>query len=204
VPQVRVFGPGKARTSSSRHPEQPGWVPPRSVFSDLGKHEPHPAVIPSNQAGCPRSVFSDLGEHDPSSSRHPEQPGRVPQVRVFGPGRARSLIQPSSRATRLGAPGPCFRTWESTIPHPAVIPSNQAGCPRSVFPDLGKHEPQKGILPQKQGSSRRHEASGTSRALTLRANEKSAFCGGIRSPYPSRHRALLGSVQERAVPFIDF
>jgi hypothetical protein len=93
--------------------------------------------------GCPGSVFSDPGYYGPQSTnlrdsyslgrRKPRRPAvhsdsisttpcRVPRVRVFGPGIRRTSIDQSSRliflweakASPPGAPGPSFRTRDTT------------------------------------------------------------------------------------------
>jgi hypothetical protein len=134
LPQVRVSGPGKPQTSTSRcHPERAQRVEGPAFHS-----------VPASMLGAPGPCVRTLGNHKPQpvnvipSERSESRDLRfiasqprcwVPQVRVFGPGkaqpstthchleRAKRVERPafhSVPASMLGAPGLAFETWETT------------------------------------------------------------------------------------------
>src|SRR5580658_1759607 len=145
VPQVRIFGPGKPRTPPIRLSVLPTNVgaPGRDFRTWETSNSTHPSVSSPHKCGCPRSGFSDLGnlELHPSACQFSPQMW-VPQVRIFGPGKPQTPpIRLSVLPTNVGAPGPDFRTWEtSNSTHPPVSSPHKCGCPRSGFSDLGNLE----------------------------------------------------------------
>jgi hypothetical protein len=134
VPHVRLFGPGRAQTPARRRLN-------------------HKSVRPSFRRSRKRSENAWESNSQPGIC-HPERVrlGDEPKDLRFGPGfsilsaffaeRMGDGSPPPS--TNLGAPGPSFRTGESTNPIPRRT-SHKSGCPRSVFSDLGEHRRQRAV-----------------------------------------------------------